>query len=118
MRQHVNASESTRLVRTNHGRGEAPQQLTEVGVDGLRGMNAVGSSESVVGERDDVCAAMVGAVEHGLGEERMDSLKMGSNVTITMHRFRLVSWSGVADASKVNILRLRTDGVCRVCRGG
>ena len=54
-------------------------------------MNAVGSSESVVGERDDVCAAMVGAVEHGLGEERMDSLKMGSNVTITMHRFRLVS---------------------------
>ena len=91
MRQHVNASESTRLVRTNHGRGEAPQQLTKVGVDGLRGMNAVGSSESVVGERDDVCAAMVGAVEHGLGEERMDSLKMGSNVTITMHRFRLVS---------------------------
>lgn len=51
----------------------------------------MGSSESVAGERGDVCAAMVGAVEHGLRKERMDSLKMGSNVTNTMHRFRLVS---------------------------
>ena len=46
---------------------------------------------SVAGERGDACVAMVRAVVHGLGEERMDSWEIGSDVTITMHRFRLVS---------------------------
>lgn len=51
----------------------------------------MGSIESVARERGDACVSKVRAVEHGLGEERMDSRKMGCDVTIIMHRFRLVS---------------------------